>query len=478
MYAIILSALIYLGAFIYPNYLYLGMFIWMLPILITDIDNRYGFKAGFVWGLLFFGGHLVWLAVTVYNEGRGNGRMILYFAAVAYFSLFSGFWLWLKQFLEFRLVSNIKNFNRKCVASCCTWVISTVTFICLTCYCSLAIFGCFDGYPFINPLLPLVSWTWYIRPISYFGTIPYLILIVVINLSIANLYKRCTINSLMFVLLIISSPAAFSIFNKKINVKENINKHEIFYLQPTWSGVALNELCPDKNAMSLTSAQTFYEIARQLDVVAIHSPKVKFIVIPESGFAYNLMDFENKLDAWTSMFDDVTIFVGAHRASQPSPKATADAAHKATAVAAPIKGASRANEQEKIFNSLYQISNGKIINWYDKTHLVPFVERIPYWVRWIPILKDVFTTHEHTFSYPEHDQSELVMAGFRPCICSELFLNKNRPVNNKPILFICNDSWLALDYAKDLAKRSAMLYSMQHNVPIVYVGSYDWDIIN
>lgn len=450
MYAIILSALIYVGAYIYPDYLYLGMFVWMLPIVTTDSDNRYGFKAGYTWGLLFFGTHLAWLAVIVYTIGKGYGSMIVYFAAVAYFSLFSGFWLWLKQLLVYRLVRKIQNLKGKYVALWWTWVISTVTFIYLTCYCSLAIFGCLDGYPFINPLLPLVSWTWYIEPIFYFGTVFSWILIVITNLSIVAFYKKSTITSLIFVMLLISFPAMFSLFYKKTNIKISIEKNEMIYLQPVW------------NAKQLSSAQTFYAIARCLDQIAAIHPQTKYILIPESGFAYNLIEWSDKLDAWTSPFDGVTIFIGGHRAL---PQGYAQTSR---------------HKDNKIFNSLYQITDGKIIAWYDKTHLVPLVERIPNWVQWVPIFKDVFTSDAYTFSYPEHDQSDLIMAGFRPCICSELFFGKPicRPFARKwPMLFICNDSWLALDYARDLAKRSVKLYSMQHNVPIVYVGSYDWGII-
>ncbi len=435
MYTIIISSLLYLGAYIYPDYLYLGVFLWIVPLLITDDDNRYGFKAGYTWGILFFGGHLAWLAWIVYAQGQGCVRMFLYFAAVAYFSMFSGFWLWFKQLLVYRYVQGIQNLNRKCVASCCTWVISTVTFICLTSYCSLAIFGCFEGYPFLNPLLPLVSLHWCMQAIIYFGTIPCWILIVFCNLSIATLYKRPIINGLIFAVLIICSQSMISLFIKNKNVKKIVKNNQIFYLQPTWVN------------LHLTPSQTFYEIGRCLDHIAVNNPEMKFVVIPESGFPYNLMEFENKLDAWTSLFEDATIFIGGHR-----------------------------HEYEKIYNTLYQISDGNIVAWYDKTHLVPFVERIPYWMQSIPIFRNVFMNDSHTFSYPAHDQSELTMAGFRPCICSELFFNRTL-LTKHPILFICNDSWLALDYARDLAKRSARLYSLQYRVPIVYVGWYDAEVL-
>ncbi len=74
------------------------------------------------------------------------------------------------------------------------------------------------------------------------------------------------------------------------------------YVQPTW------------NDMNLTQAQIFYQIARQLDYVALDNPHAKFVLIPESGFSYNLLDWHSRLNAWSSLFDeDTSIFIGAHR---------------------------------------------------------------------------------------------------------------------------------------------------------------------
>ena len=427
MYAIIVSSLIYLSAFIYPTYLYVGVFVFMIPLIVTH--NTLGFKEGYTWGLLFFGGHFMWLASIVYNQGQGVMRMGAYFGLVAYFSLYSGFWLWFKQLLD-GYVSRIQNHNGKCVASCCTWVISTVTFICLTCYCSMALFDCFEGYPLINPLLPLVSWSWYLEPIVYLGTFSYWIIIVFVNVSIVSLYKKFDIKTLIFLMMLLGFPALFYRYSEKIIVK----KDGIFYLQPTW------------NDRKFTPHQIFDAIGKQIDQLAMQHSNIKFVFIPESGFPCNLLHWGKKLDRWTSLLPDTTtIFIGAHR-----------------------------YHEGKVFNSLYQIQDGKIVQMYDKEHLMVCVERIP---RWLSISSGLFTTDDCVFSYPMHDQSNLIMAGFQPIICSELFYEKKKVVRGVPILFVCNDSWLSLDYAQQLGKRSARLCSLQYRLPIVYVGAYDWEII-
>lgn len=452
MYALSISALLYLGAFVYPDYLYAAVFIWLVPLITTDTHNRYGLRAGYTWGLLFFGGHLAWLACIA--------PWYFYVLVVAYFALYAGFWLWMKQRLS-GYVSILQNQNRKWAALCCTWVISTATFMYLTCYCSLAICGCLEGYPFINPLLPLISLP---APIFYISTLFSWFAIIVCNLIAASVYNGSIGNAIKLSCLLLLCWSMVSIFDVKKNVKKVIKKSDLVFVQPTW--------CTSDQ----TPAQTFYDIARKLDQIALSSPQAKYIVMPESAFPYNLMAFADRFEAWTSLFDpalqflsddDVTIFIGGHY-------------H---------------DEHNHIFNSLYQISDGKIVGRYDKQHLVPFVERMPWFVQWIPILKNVFQDQSCWFSYPTEDQSDIVMEGFKPCICSELFFTCPPPCppklhakagepwrrrkqnriacSDNPILFMCNDSWFKLKYIRDLAKRCVQLYALQHDVDIIYVGHYD-----
>ncbi len=127
------------------------------------------------------------------------------------------------------------------------------------------------------------------------------------------------------------------------------------------------------------------------------------------------------------MFDDVTIFIGGHR-----------------------------YQGDQIFNSLYVIRDGKIISWYDKQHLMPFVERHPF-------LKDGHKAfcYGTTMNFIEE---------FQPYICSELYFFTKQPATSSSIIFICNDSWFMYNYAKDLAFRLAKIYSIMYTIEIVYVG--------
>jgi len=429
---IFLSAALYLLSFLYPAYTYLCVFIWMLPLIINDYNNQYGFKEGFMWGVLFYSGHIFWLAHIMHVKGEYNLCIFAYVLLVIYMSCFSGLWLWGKQQIVHRYVRKISDQKENYAALCLTWLFSTVTFILIINSLSFAIFDCFEGYYLSNPLLPLVSWTWFIRPIFYFGELFYWILLILINVSLASLLIKFDIKTLIFLIIFFCFPFLFQPRLSSIM----INQDEIVYLQPVW------------NDDNLTSAQKFYAISRKLDEVAKHCPTVKYIVMPESSFSYNLLDWQGKLEAWSSLFLSTTIiFIGAHRQE---------------------KG------DDKIYNSLFAIQGGEIIGWYDKQHLVFFTERQPKLFKNWPIFSELFISDE--FNYPRHQNNWC--NEFQPAICSEIFCGMRSFRQDKPILFVCNDAWLGLGYACQLAKNAVRLCAMKHGVPIIYVGSVDLNIFN
>lgn len=424
----------YLMAFIYPSYLYIGIFVYLIPIIITDSHNQYRFRHGYVWGLVFFSGHLIWLAHTIYERGQGNTRMLVYFITICYLALFSGFWFWLKNQLVYRLVSRSIHLKRNRVVLGGAWIISTAIFIYLTCYCSFALLDSFEGYPFIDPLLPLTSWTWYLQPIADIGWLNYWIIILMINVIISNLCEKFDLRLFGALLVFMFFPLCFTCYKKS----ELLNEDKIVYLQSSW------------NESNLTASEQFYQIGRKIDQIALMSHEIKFIVMSESAFPHDLLSWEKKLGVWTDLLDEKTsIFIGAHR-----------------------------YQDNKKYNSLYQIQDSRIIAWYDKTHLMPCVERIPWLFKKTFLFAGLFTDYDHVFDHPKNDQSHIKMSGLQPMICSELFCKVKKPDCDKPLIFICNDSWLSLDYAQQLAFRFVKLYSLYHRLSVFYVGSYGYRKIN
>lgn len=428
MYAIIFSSLLYLGSFVYPTYLYPCLFIFMIPLVIPI--EKLTFLDGYAWGIIFFAGHLSWIAYSLGLRGQGMMSYVIYILSICYFSLFSGFWFWYKNLLDVVCMKKIKSLKAICAISFCTWVISTVTFICLTRDCSLALCDCLEGYPLMCPLLPLLSWSWYIAPIRYVGGFFYVFIIVLINMIIASLYIKYEPISLIFLCGLFLFPVCFWVAPPR---SSHADPSTIAFVQPDWQ------------AETLTAAELFYRIGRCLDTIAVQQPSVNLVLFPESSFPYNLMDWRDKLPAWTTLLDEHTsIIIGAHR-----------------------------YQGSCIYNSVYQIVDGKIVAWYDKTHLMPFVERMPLVIEYLPWLQSLYCNQGRYFSYPCDDQADVAMMGYRPCICSELFLQKKKQVRTgQSLIFVCNDSWLGYDFAVELGLRCAQLYALEHSASILYVGSY------
>src|SRR3989339_155673 len=119
---LIISALLYLLPVIYPYATYPCLFLWMIPLLIGDKNNTYGYKQGFTWGLIFYSGHLYWLAYTLCVKRQVCTGIIAYAFLVLYLSLFSALWLWGKQQIYARYVKNIVHTQQdQNVAFCLTW---------------------------------------------------------------------------------------------------------------------------------------------------------------------------------------------------------------------------------------------------------------------------------------------------------------------------------------------------------------------
>lgn len=429
---IILSALLYLIPHLYPHTTYMSLFIWMIPLLIGDKDNTYGFKQGFTWGLILYTGHLYWLAYSMRMQGYLCIGLIAYVLFILYLSVVAGIWFWVKKkILNRYLAITLRIQQDHNVALCFTWLFSAVAFIFISCSLSFAIFDCFEGYYLSNPLLTLVSLRWFIGPIVYCGETLYWFIVISINIMLYRILIKYDTAALIFLmalllLLWVFQPQPHNIF---------ITTDDIVYLQPSW------------NHEKLTAAQTFYTISRELDALAITNPNAKYVVMPESSFAHNLIDWADKLDAWTSLFSSTTsIFIGAHR-----------------------------KQGDYIYNSLFEIQDGKIVVWYDKQHLVFFTERIPSLCKHWSLLRGLFGSCE--FNYPVNNQSHQLAGGFQPAICSEIFCGARTFQSGKPILFICHDAWLGCDYIAELGKNAAVLTGIKYGVPVVYVGSYTSHVV-
>ena len=374
-----------------------------------------------MWGGVFFSIQMLWFAHVLANH------WYVYVLGVLYFSLYAGLWLWLQNYLINRLRKKFLYQKGEYGVVAFTWVIATVTFWYLTCYCSLAIFGCFEGYFLLNPLLPLASFFWWLAPIFYCGTITYWVFIVMINLLLAE-YLVTEKRIYFFVAL---GFVLFPLFVTYPEEKNTFDCSHYAYVQPTWIG---------KN---IGASELFWMIEKKLTAVAQQYPATLCVILPESSFPYPIEDFYDQLVCWSSLFLPETIIVlGCHTC-----------------------------KNKELYNAVVVIRDGRIIQTYCKRHLVPLVERIPK-VFGMHLFEDVFTDRDHVFSYPEYQDDEH-LAGLTIRICSEFFCDPSGLQADQPLMVIANDSWFYYGTTLQLVYQSVCLFYAKYRKPIVYAGSYN-----
>lgn len=135
-------------------------------------------------------------------------------------------------------------------------------------------------------------------------------------------------------------------------------------------------------------------------------------------------------------------------------------------------------ENDKHYNSLHWIYDGKMQTYCDKRHTMVLVEQMPNWFNIAPVRSLYFST------FPEITPSKQPRpllhifdeTPFVPYICSELFFNEwpDDSYSGVPILIISNDSWFAyphrVPYMQELMYLAARFKAIQWQRDIVYIA--------
>ncbi len=401
------------------------MFTFIIPIY----RKQGGFIAGYMWGLLFYSIHMLWFAHVLMQYTKH--WLYVYLSAVMYYSLYAGIWLWLQKYLMNRLGYFFSIHKMEYVTTPFTWVISTVTFWYVTCFCSLALFGCFEGYFLLNPLLPLISLSSWLEPIFYCGTMMYWLIIVLINIVLAEFCMSGKKKYIFAAYFFIALPIIVSYFDHK----NSVNVQKFAYIQPTWI------------AKNMSEQENFWKIHQELISLAKEYPDVDYVIIPESSFPHPINKFDSQIGLLSSLFLPQTIiFLGCHILVN-----------------------------EKLYNCVACICHGKIDHVYKKSHLVPLVERVPNIFGYY-FFENVFTDRSHVFSYPEDGHKE-GLYGLDLRICSEFFCEPRSLSTKYPLIILANDSWFNYGHTLDLVYYSVYLAYLRLRKPIVYAGSYDCLIV-
>lgn len=135
-------------------------------------------------------------------------------------------------------------------------------------------------------------------------------------------------------------------------------------------------------------------------------------------------------------------------------------------------GALRCDE-DRVYQTVYWLKQGLIMQYYDKELRVAFTEKLPYWCKqfsWIkslflqeylPIKKGKNTNKNRLFSIEKN-------VCFEPMMCSELFFTHHKNTNVTLLVAFINDSWF-MSYFKNLMFLLAKKHSLLWQKSVLYV---------
>jgi apolipoprotein N-acyltransferase len=131
-------------------------------------------------------------------------------------------------------------------------------------------------------------------------------------------------------------------------------------------------------------------------------------------------------------------------------------------------------EDNKIFNSIFIIKQGKIVDYYDKVKLVPFGEYVPF-KKFIPIKKIVnglfdFSQGKGSWQWFESGRQRIESFDIIPTICYEdIFTGGGISISgqSKWIVNLTNDSWFGVSTEPYQHHQMARVRAIEFGLPLV-----------
>ena len=138
-----------------------------------------------------------------------------------------------------------------------------------------------------------------------------------------------------------------------------------------------------------------------------------------------------------------------------------------------VRGKIENNKLKQVQNSIFIFQNNKILDYYDKTILVPFGEYIPF-KKFLPFIEKI--THG-TIDFSKGKQNKTIeIDGLKisPIVCYEvIFPNRVIDKNNKPdiIINLTNDGWFGTSSGPYQHLVATKFRAIENNLPIIRVSN-------
>ena len=138
-----------------------------------------------------------------------------------------------------------------------------------------------------------------------------------------------------------------------------------------------------------------------------------------------------------------------------------------------VRGKIENDKLKQVWNSIFIFQNNKILDYYDKTILVPFGEYIPF-KKFLPFIEKI--THG-TIDFSKGKQNKTIeIDGLKisPIVCYEvIFPNRVIDKNNKPdiIINLTNDGWFGTSSGPYQHLVATKFRAIENNLPIIRVSN-------
>lgn len=422
MVSLFISTFCFLIPFFYPNLSFL-LFLFLTPLMYQSWLQRLTFCKGLLWGLVVFSIHLVWFLGLIFFKGNGLLRIVFILLTVSWFSFFAGAWFWLVSFFKKKFFTSNEIIN-----FLFAWIIVTFGFFIFIIRGSLFICDVVEGYVFFNPFIPLAQYPeliWCLGSIGLIGGLIFLFLFQGL-LTLGLLTRQRQMKYFVLALLSLLPFLMGLIFYQPLTV----SSCGMYYLQPWWYY--------DHRQDPVFCG---YRMVHDVTKVVCDDSAIQTILMPESTFVGDLYTYRSFIPMLCECAQDIVIVFGGQRRVNGLARTSCFALY---------------NEQEAFV--------------YDKSHLLPLLERAPYLFKVFGFDRLLMSADE-TISYPDSFQNNDVICLqerlFQVFLCSELYF-ESKKIRGTSILFLGNDSWLYCSYAKRLSELFFNYISVCYKVPILY----------
>lgn len=404
------------GVLIFPTYILL---FWVF------ITKEVGFCSGYIWGVVAYGFYFLPLFFCLASLAQTWHLYCAWVGFVLYCSVFSGFWFYLVGVIQKKLTKPAFR-----IISAILITFGHIIFIDKVLLC---IFDVVEGLPILNPLIPLVSYSFWLGWLPVFGIMGMWFLFLVTVSSMTLFFINPIKYHFLFVFLILFFWFFPSIFFHHISEK------------PSW----LNYSAALQPQAFIYEKEGLYacigDICSKIVQVRKNNPSLHYIFMPESTLPFVGDHVKKACSCLSENNQDITMVLGGYSQS--------------------FYG---------IYNSCYIFEGGKIAVCCNKSHGIPFVERIPYLFDY-HLFRSWFLLNQEPFELDKHMREPVILDtefDFIPALCSELFFSNDiyRNASDKIILGLVNDGWFIETFFPDLLWSCAQLRARSYSKPLLYVS--------